>query len=838
MSIKAMKASIILGVALTVLGAAQSATAAAQITAMREYSIQRQDLGRALQRFALESGVDVAFDPAIVRGRTSQGVRGRLNAETALRMLLHGSGLGLRRTASGGFTVARLLARTGGAKGPAFMQNPAPAASARVESPIIDDRTAEEIVVTAQKREQRLIDVPLPVTAVSASELIDSNASRLQDYYRRIPGLSLATSGNGNQAVVAIRGITTGGTFVNPTVGFVIDDVPFGPSVASPAVPDIDPSNLSQIEVLRGPQGSLYGASSMGGLIKFVTLAPSTSAVSGSMNAGISAVDHSKDIGYSVRGNVNIPLGETLAIRTSGFYRLDPGYVDNVRTGKDDINKIRAKGGYASLLWIPSPTFSVQLGALIQNSRRAASDEVNLDLGATKFRQNDFPFTGEYRQRAEVYSAVVKAQLGDVDITSITAYNFSLSASKLDATLSFGGLYANLASTFFGVPTAYLPYYNRSKAYTQELRINVPLGDNSNWLLGGLIDYEDTAFGNHIDAFNTNTGVALGSIVNTVATQKYRNYALFSNVDLALGDQFSIQLGGRLSTNRQRARTVRNGPLIQASAGVPFIDSGILKSHETPFTFSISPQWKIRENLMAYARVASGYRAGGPNANCGNPSVICTYGSDSTLNYEIGLKGDFLERLITIDTSIYVIDWKDIQTLVITPDRRSAYTVNGTRARSQGVELSVGIRPARGTTIDGWIAYNDSALSEDFPAGAGLRAFDGDRLPYSSRWSGNIGANHNFAITGQLDGFFGGNLSYVGKRFGTFQGGPVRSEFPSYWQADLTAGLKWDDWRLNAYVTNLTNERGVLRSSLDSSFPYMISYTRPRSVGLGLSRTF
>lgn len=797
----------------------------------RSFAIPAQDLAGAIEQFSRQSGRQVLFDRDHAIGGRSSPVKGDFPPEQALRRLLKGTGLDFQSVNDKTIVIKSRAARSSRA---AMLQAP-PAQTAALPPP--ETETGEDIIVTAFKREERLIDVPVPVATISASALVDSNSMRVQDYYQRIPGLSLVTSGNGNEPAIAIRGVTTGG-MENPTVGIVVDDVPFGPSITVSVVPDIDPSNLSRVEVLRGPQGSLYGASSMGGLIKFVTVEPSTSRLKGSVQAGISGVDRGGDAGYSLRGDVNIPLGDTLAVRTSAYYRRDPGYVDNVTTGRDDVNEIRAKGVHASLLWKPSSIFSVRLSALLQESRRAASDEINLGIDTAHFSQNDLPFTGSYRQRVEVYSGVIKAELGKVDLTSITAYNYSDMASMLDVTPVFDGVYAGLSTMFFGVPSSKLPYFTRTKVFTQELRANVPLGPNINWLIGGLLDHETLTLGNEIQAFDTATGKAFGNIVSNTISQKYRNYALFSNLDVTLSDQVSVQLGGRFSTNRQRSRTLRAGPLIDFLFGAPTVDSGVLKSNESPFTFSIAPQWKIRPDLMAYARVASGYRPGGPNINCGNPNVACTYGSDSTVNYEIGLKGDFLDRLLTVDASLYLIDWKDIQTLVITADGSSGYTANGTRARSKGVELSLGLRPARKTRIDAWIAYNDSTLSEDFPAAAGLAAFKGDRLPSSARWSGNVSANQDFALGDGLNASVGGNLSYVGKRTGSFQPGPTRSIFPDYWQLDLTAGLNWEDWRLNAFVTNVTNTRGVLRSGLDSNLPTLITYIRPRSFGLSLTRSF
>ncbi|WP_287460071.1 TonB-dependent receptor [Sphingomonas sp.] len=807
-SYKACFSSLALaGVSIGSLAIAIPAVAQAQ----KRYAIPAQDLAGALEQFGRQSDKEILFDRGQIAARRSSAVSGVFSAEAALHALLSGTGFIARAANRDTFVIER-----------------------DTRAGVDDEKPPEDVIVTAQKRDERLIDVPVPVAAVSAATLVNANLSRVQDYYQRIPGLNLTTSGNGNETSISIRGITTGAGS-NPTVGIVVDDVPFGPSITLSTVPDIDPSNLSRIEVLRGPQGSLYGASSMGGLIKFVTPEPSTAGINGMIQAGLAGVDSGKDVGFSVRGNVNVPLGDTLAVRASAFYRRDPGYIDNVATGARDVNEIRSKGGYASLLWTPSSTFSVRLGALVQRARRGGTDEADLSIDPDGLLDKGLPFTGISEQRAEVYSAVIKARVGTVDVTSISAYNYSDTISRLDATPLLGGVYADLSDALFGTPSTYLPYSLRTKAYTQELRINVPITDGIKWLIGGLIDYEDLVFVNAIEAFDTATGNSIGTVNNTTITQKYRNYALFSNLDLALSDRFSIQIGGRFSTNRQRSRTMRNGALTGGST----IDSGYLRSKESPFTFSVAPQWKIRPNLMVYARVASGYRPGGPNINCGRPFVACTYGSDRTVNYELGLKGDFFDRLVSIDASAYLIDWDDIQTLVATPNGRSGYTANGGTARSQGVELSMTLRPSRATTIEGWVAYNDSKLTEDFPAAARLAAFKGDRLPYSARWSGNISANHTIALSDTTDAFFGGNLSYVGKRIGTFQPDPLRAVFPSYWQFDLTAGLKWNNgWRFNAFVNNLTNERGILRAGADSNIPTAVTYIRPRSFGVAVSKSF
>src|SRR5262249_40330211 len=152
------------------------------------------------------------------------------------------------------------------------------------------------------------------------------------DYYTSVPGLNLTTGGAAD-TVISIRGLTTSGTtVVNPTVGIIVDDAPFGPTNAighASGVPEIDPGDLARIEVLRGPQGTLYGASSMGGLVKFVTIDPSTERLSGRIQTELNYVQNSGEMSYGVHGAVNVPLTDTLAVRASGFVRGNPGYIDN-----------------------------------------------------------------------------------------------------------------------------------------------------------------------------------------------------------------------------------------------------------------------------------------------------------------------------------------------------------------------------------------------------------------------------------------------------------------------------------------------------------------------------
>src|SRR6185295_14863696 len=241
-----------------------------------------------------------------------------------------------------------------------------------------EDVVQPDIIITAQKRSQVLIDVPQSVSVISGDTLEKTHAQRLSDYLTRIPSATVVESQPGNSRIV-LRGINTGG--VGATVATYIDEAPFGSATAlangGVLAPDLDPFDLDRVEVLRGPQGTLYGANSLGGLVKFVTVIPNPSEFAAAGEIGIESVAHG-DVGYDGRLAVNVPLGSDAAMRATGFYRRDPGYIDDPARGSD-VNDGKTYGGRLSFMARPSPALRVRASALMQNIRSNGSNIVDLD---------------------------------------------------------------------------------------------------------------------------------------------------------------------------------------------------------------------------------------------------------------------------------------------------------------------------------------------------------------------------------------------------------------------------------------------------------------------------
>ena len=258
------------------------------------------------------------------------------------------------------------------------------------------------------------------------------------------------------------------------------------------------------------------------------------------------------------------------------------------------------------------------------------------------------------------------------------------------------------------------------------------------------------------------------------------------------------------------------------------------------FTYLLTPRYKVSSDFMVYARLASGYRPGGFNA--GTPAVPQVYSSDKTENYEIGAKIDFLEHTLSVDGSLYYIDWKNIQLPLVYPVNGDTYVGNAAGAKSQGVELSIESKPLSGLTIGAWVTWEDAELTQNVPGGGQsgeIFGSAGDRLPNTPRFSGNLSVDYNFPLASDIKGFVGGVLSYVGEREDAFSAAsPQRQELPAYAKLDLRAGANYDSWTANLYVNNVADKRGLVSGGIGNQLPYSFYYIQPRTVGLSVSKTF
>jgi iron complex outermembrane recepter protein len=829
-----------------------------------QFDLAAQPLADSLRAVGHLTHINVLFDPPLVDGLRAPALKADLTAEQAFARLLRGTLLKCKFlddatvTIVSGSTADANTDIGGGKKASQDFLLAQAVQGTTVSSPVARPKQEdvanqprsdgiEEIVVTAEKRTERLQDTPVPVTVLSADTLVDNNQLRIQDYYTSVPGLNVmpSTSGSGGSfQAVSIRGITTG-VYTNPTVGIAVDDVPYGSSTSigaggGSAVADLDPADLARVEVLRGPQGTLYGASSMGGLIKYVTVDPSTDAVTGRVEGDTSSVYHGAELGYGARASVNVPLSDTVAIRASGFTRQDPGYIDNPVLNINGINEDHVSGGRLSGLWKPSQDFSLKLSALYQDAKGDGFSDVDMPVngyvGPTlgDLQQNYLRGTGAYDRSVQAYSAIFTAKVGRADLVAVSGYNINRYADSYDLTYFF----APLTEGQFGVPGTSSPERDKTDKFTQEIRLSAPIGPSIDGLLGIFYTHENSQYQQSILAVNPSTAATVGDFYNVAFLPGYTEYAAFTNLTFHITDRFDVELGGRESHIKQTYSEVDTGPFLTAVLDEP--TPHVVPEEEATadsFTYLVTPRFKVSSELMVYARLASGYRPGGPNLTL-SPGTPPQYNPDHTKNYEIGVKGDMLEHTLLLDASLYYIDWQNIQISLVNPQNGLGYNGNGSGAKSQGLELSGESRPLIGLTIAAWVTWSDAVLTQAFPENSAVFGASGDRLPYSSRFSGNFSLRQDFPLTSGLRGFVGGSVSYVGDREGEFTSTAVRQDLPGYARTDLQMGAKYGFWTVNLFVNNLADKRGLLTGGLGSYPPFAFSYIQPRLVGLSVVKTF
>jgi outer membrane receptor protein involved in Fe transport len=780
------------------------------------------------------------------------------------------------------FSSAAILAfALAGPAGAQTQQQPSP------QNQSVSDEDSEAIIVTAQKREEVLLDVPQSVTVIGGDTLERQQATNFQDYLALIPGFSLEGETAGITRIT-LRGVNTGG--VSSTVAVYMDEVPFGSStgLANGAIlsGDFDPFDINRLEVLRGPQGTLYGASSLGGVIKYVTNPPRLNRFEARAQAGISTTKGSGEIGYQAAGILNVPVGDRAAIRVDGFYRRDPGYIDsignnpilNALTGEeigrtlivDDVNDQKSYGGRASLLVQATDALSIRLTAFAQNLNTAGTGIFEVDAetlkplygGLTQSTYIREPTRIKYR----VYSGTVDWDLGFASLLSSTSYSTFEEDFRRDFTFALGqtvNLLANLGPdiVLLGLPAeatiadpavtrplgVMLQQVTSTDKFTQEVRLASPNNETLEWLVGAFYTHEKSAIDpQNILATEFGTRTIAPDVLplfEIFLRSKYKEYAGFANVTWHIVPRFDLSLGGRLSHNRQSANEEITGPLTFLQFGGPVVVPNI-KSSETVFTYSVAPRYEVNDHMSLYARVASGYRPGGPNVVPlgAPPDTPTTFDADRLTSWEVGIKTEAPNRKWSLEAAAFHLDWKDIQLFALVND--VGINTNGGKARVNGVEISGALRPVRGLTIAANGAYTDAKLLDDTPPVTG--GLKGDRLPYVPKWSGAISTDYEFPVAAGAQGFVGGTVAYIGRRAANLNerdddGGTVN--VPGYTEVDLRAGANIDRFTIEAWVKNLFNKRGFtsLFGFGPGNFPNDAAgaaIIRPRTIGLTITAGF
>ncbi len=693
-----------------------------------------------------------------------------------------------------------------------------------------NDNSDQDIVVTAQRRSERLLDAPQSVTALTAADLAKFNATQFVDYANTVPGLQFTTQGPGRTSI-NLRGVTTG-LDVSQTVGIYVDDVPYGSTtifaVGQQLTLDAALYDLDRVEVLRGPQGTLYGASSIGGVLKYVTREPSLTEFCGSAQGGVSTTRYG---GTSYNGNLvaNVPIvSDKVAVRASAFYSKSGGYVDNVARGDRDVDGGKIYGGRVDVLLKPTDQLSIRLSGYGQNIRRNGSLYVDYDRATGKPINGDLdqshpllePFNSEFR----LASGTVIYDFGPAALTSVTSYQTIKTRVSQDVSSLYAPFFA-----FLGTAAVSSDNQVSTKKFSQEVRLASSGSSRLDWLIGGFYTNEDSSVRNSIPLYSASGAVIPFVYYNGFIPSRYREYAVFGNATWHLTDKFELGGGIRWAHNKQDYR--------QDATGLAAIPQAPTTSSESVVTYLANARYHFSHNVMAYARFATGYRPGGPNTAVrglnGSVSGSLPVQSDKLNSYEIGFKAETADHKFTIDAAAFYLDWSNIQ--LATVANNVAVYFNGSGARVKGGELTLTARPERGLTFVGAFAYNDGRITE---ASAALGAAKGERLPNSARFTGTITGDY-VVESSPLKPSIGGTVRLVGDRMVSFNGslGMPQYRLPSYATADIRAGLTIGPVDAQVYVRNLFDARAQL-SAQTFLGPAQVAIAQPRTIGISATTRF
>jgi len=745
----------------------------------------------------------------------------------------------------------------------------------------------EEVIVTAQKRSQPLADIPMSVSVLAGEQLERQQAVNFEDLAAMVPGLSL-NSNTAGITRITMRGINTGG--VASTVGVYVNDVPFGSSsgLANAAIlsGDFDTFDMARVEVLRGPQGTLYGASSLGGVIKYVTNEPSTDKFEGRIQGSLEDTSGAGS-GYAATGVLNIPVSGSFALRATGFYRQDGGYTKSIGNNplfalqdpsvvietsrvEKELNENTSGGGRVSALFKPSEDFSLDLTAYFQdiNSDNANAYEVDpltlkpLYGGKVISRYHEEPTNIQYR----LYSATLNWNLGAVSLESVTSYSefsedLQRDVAAFDA-IGTGLPTSQLLTFVYSTPgttdtllSGVLRQTTATDKFTQEFRLLSPDSDTFEWLVGAYYTDEDSGINpQRVVAVTPGTDArapGIPRVAEVSLDSTYEELALFANATWHISPKFDLSFGGRWSDNDQEAKqhVLITLPILPGGSITQDFDN--LKSSESPFTWSISPRYEFTDTTSMYARVATGFRPGGPNVLPPGVDAPSTYDSDELTNYEIGLRTGNADGSFSLDVAAFFLDWDKIQLFQVV--NGFGVNANGGSAESQGLEFTASTRTG-GLTVTFSGAYTDTQLTEDTdPDGPGgvpdlVGGFDGDALPFVPEWTLALAGDYEWSAFGDATAYVGGTVSYVGDREADFNNriDPLdptspRREADAYTTVDLRTGVLWDNWSLELYGKNVTNEAGISDIAAPGIFPAGaagIATIRPRTIGLSLGLRF
>ena len=776
------------------------------------------------------------------------------------------------------------------AAAPAFAQDQPASTTAE------DDQT---IVVTATKRETSLFEVPFSINAQTEADIQRSGATTIEDLSRNVAGLSIQNLGPG-QSQVSVRGVSAGQVVrdqpgVKEQVGVYLDESVISLSLFTP---DLDLFDLNRVETLRGPQGTLFGSGSVGGTIRYITNQPDPDRIEGLVEGNLNLV-HEDDIGGHIKGMINLPLGEGVAVRAVGYYTRYGGFVDALREGggvDENVNDGERIGGRLAVTFEPTADIRITPRIVYQEIRADGFNRQEAyNLFANPFtttrpavvfdeREHFLLLDEAFEDQTLLADLTASFGFGGVELTSVTSYiNRDILVSR-DASALTGSVSVDL-----GFPTAavLLPsnLVDRTdlETFTQEVRLSSTGDGPFQWVVGGFYSDIDRFYRQRLPTpgYDAATDATLGAGTSAAVANGFgpnspynsdlpydiRQTAVFGEASYDLTDRFTLTAGGRYYDFSEERRFVSGGLFANG-------DDQTDRTESSGFSPRFIATYEASDNLRLNAQVSKGFRLGGVNDPLNLP--LCTpedeaifggfqdYDDESLWNYEIGVRGQ--GRGLSFNAAAFYTDISNLQVTLDAGSCSSRIVFNADKAHSMGIEAELTAEPIEGLALalsGSWVEAEFDSTVRDGAGNVigGIR--EGNRLPSVPNFQLSASASYSFPVAADAEAFFGASFQHVGSRFtqpsdqennprafvsGLPFGGATGNEvtlldlrLPSYNYVNLSAGIDWENGLgVMVYVTNLFDENALLSFDRERGGRARLGYNigQPRIIGVTVRKRF
>jgi len=681
-------------------------------------------------------------------------------------------------------------------------------AQTAIAAPAEEAPSEGDIIVTAQKRQERLLDVPMAITAVTGEEIARRGVASLRDLQYAVPGLSLVEQGPGQQRI-QIRGVSNSNGL--PTFGQYIDEMPLSIDDQSQSL-DLRLFDMKQIEVLRGPQGTLYGEGSMGGTIRYLTNDPDLTAIGGNVEGEVGSVTDG-GTAWRVNGVVNVPLvTDRLGFRVVAGYERTGGWIDSTITGQKDVNEARIFSVRGKLL--ANFTENVQASVLYVHQEQT-QDYQNFG----KDRQTTARVAERNNPNYDLVNFVLNLDLGGVSLTNSLGYQSAQNSTQTDQTFTYGPFLPFFCVAPCTITSVGLGSVSNIDVWSNELRLTSAPGGTFDWTVG--------LYGRQLDRTGTSRTVTAPStlafdLAHVTAIFDSTAWAAFGELTWNATEALTITGGLRYYHENRKLTSINRGFGAFATA----TNSGEFSSLNPRINIS----YNVSPNGMFYLSAAKGFRSGGFNlaATGGPPS----YDPDKLWTYEFGTKHQFLDRRLTLEGAVYYTDWKDVQSSFVPAGSAIGYITNGGNVRGWGADVSLNARPADELTLSATYGWNNLAYK-----GTTAEHRPGDPVDYAIResWSGSI--DYRRPIVGDVQGFARVDYQHAGRSalINRSSFGVVNIGYRDLLNAQL--GVDFGGYELSVFASNLLDVKtpiipgpiGAIRQDIEPT---------PRIVGARFKAAF